>query len=101
MQSPRRSWVKRHKFLTTFLAVIAALIAITAIPRALAASAPRDYHDPGQLAQAVKAHEPGAISADCAHLTGAHYTCAVGFPGGTLGSYAVIVAADGTSYTES
>ncbi|HEY3883025.1 MAG TPA: hypothetical protein VGM12_30935 [Trebonia sp.] len=102
VRQPKRKWWTGRRKLLAFLCVIgAALVAVAVVPRALAASATHNYNDPGQLAQAVKAQEPGAVSAACAHLTGTRYTCAVDFPGNSLGSYAVTVAADGSSWSAS
>lgn len=94
-------WTWRRKFLAFLCVIGAALVAVAVVPRAIAASATHNYNDPGQLAQAVKAHEPGAVSSACAHLAGGRYSCAVGFPGGSIGSYTVTVAADGSSWSAS
>lgn len=99
-QPKRRWWTFRRKFFAALSAAALALIAFGVLRALPAALTHPDYHDAGQLAQAVQAHEHG-VSADCAHLTGTRYTCAVGFTGGAIGSYTVTVAADGSSWLAS
>lgn len=98
--SRRKSWIRRHKFLAIGAGALV-LIVLAVVPLPFAARAHADYNDPGQLAQALKAQEHGAVSADCVHTAGPRYDCAVGFPGGSLGSYTVTVSADGSHYTAS
>lgn len=93
-------WTWRRKFFAVLWCLAVMLIAAAVLRFLPAALSHPDYRDPGQLAQAVQAREHG-VSADCAHLAGARYSCAVGFTGGAIGSYQVTVAADGSSYTSS
>lgn len=106
MQPPKRkAWVRRHKLLSFLCAAGLVLVAAAVIvPRLTAALSPRDYRDPVQLAQAVKAAEQAKTGnmagfASCSKYIGGKYFCAVAFPGGTEGNYVVSVSADGRSWT--
>lgn len=96
----RKSWIRRHKFLSALGAGALVLIVLAVIPLPFPGTAHSDYRDPGQLARAIEAQEHAA-SADCAQLPDKTYTCSVGFTGGAIGTYHVTVNADGSTYTAS
>lgn len=61
-----------------------------------AVPAQRDYHDPLQLAEAVKEHYR-ADSASCGKISTGSYTC-FAYSDGAAASYAITVSADGRSW---
>lgn len=95
--SNRRSWIRRHKFMSALAAAGLVLVALAVMPRVMAASAPRDYRDPVQLAQAMKAAYHGT-AASCGKLPTGNYFCAVANSDGASGTYTVHVTADGSAY---
>jgi hypothetical protein len=103
--SKRRSWLMRHKFLTTLVAVAVALVAASILRAIPSNGGNTDYRDPSALARAVENSEqaktPGAKAggASCGKLPTGKYFCVVAFTDGTSGDYTVTVAPDGHSWT--
>lgn len=95
--SNRRSWIRRHKFMSALITAGVLLVALAVVPRVLAASAPRDYRDPVQLAQALKDAHHGT-AASCGKLPDGNYFCDVANADGASGTYTVHVTADGSGY---
>lgn len=95
--APRKSWWRRHYKLWWVLGALVLAGVVAAIGNATSGGTPRDYRDPVQLAQAVKAQEHAA-AASCGKLPTGKYFCTVAKSDGTSGTFTVTVAADGKSY---